>query len=81
MKITVELADDLASRARAHAAKEGTTLRALVERGLRHVLAADEKAGRFQLRNACVGGHGLNEAFQGASWHRIRAAAYESGGG
>lgn len=81
MKTTVELADDLAKRARAHAAKERTTLRALVERGLHHVLATDEQAGSFRLRDASVGGRGLSEAFQGASWNRVREAAYGGRGG
>ena len=81
MKTTVELADDLFNRARAHAAKEGTSLRALVERGLHGVLDADEKSVRFQLQDASVGGRGLRTELQGADWHRIREAVYEGRGG
>ena len=81
MKTTIELADDLVERAKAHAAKQGTTLRALVERGLHDVLSADEKLVPFQLPDASFGGKGLRPEFQGADWHRIREAAYEGRGG
>ena len=81
MKTTIELAEDLVERAKAHAAKRGTTLRALVERGLHDVLSADEEAIPFQLQDASVGGRGLRPEFRGAGWHRIREAAYEGRGG
>ena len=81
VKITIELADDLIERAKAHAAKQGITLRALVEKGLRHVLSADEEPVPFQLQDASVGGRGLRLEFRGADWHRIREAAYEGRGG
>lgn len=81
MKTTIELADDLVERARAHATKEKTTLRALVERGLRGVLDADERPVAFRLRDASVGGEGLCPEFRGTGWHRVREAAYEGRGG
>lgn len=40
MKTTIDIADDLFARARQHADAHDTTLRALVEEGLRQVLAA-----------------------------------------
>ena len=39
MKTTIDIADELLDEARARAKAEGTTLRALMERGLREVLA------------------------------------------
>ena len=81
MKVTIELADDLLDRAKAHAAKQRTTLRALVERGLHEVLNADEEPVRFRLEDASVGGRGLQKEYQGAEWSRIRSAAYEGRGG
>ena len=81
MKTTIEISDELARRAREHAAKEGTTLRSLVECGLREVLRADRKRYRFELRDARVGGQGLQAEFQDAAWQRIREAAYEGRGG
>ena len=81
MKVTIELADDLLGRAKAHAATQKTTLRALVERGLREVLNADEQPVRFRLEHASVGGRGLRKEYQGAEWPGIRDAAYEGRGG
>ena len=77
MKTSIEISDDLAWKARAHAAREGTTLSALVERGLREVLRTDRRRHRFTPRDARVGGYGLQEEFRGADWRRIRKAAYE----
>ena len=77
MKVTVELADDLLGRAKVHAARQKTTLRALVEQGLREVLNADEQPVQFRLEDAGVGGRGLRKEYQGAEWPRIRDAAYE----
>ena len=81
MKTTIELAEDLVSQAKAHAAKEKTTLRALVERGLRSVLDADARPDAFRLRDASVGGSGLCAEFRGAGWQRIRETVYEGRGG
>ncbi len=40
MTTTVEISDPLLREARELAAREGVTLRALIERGLRHVVGA-----------------------------------------
>jgi hypothetical protein len=77
MKTTIEIADSLGEAARKTAEREGTTLRALVEEGLRRVL--EDRAGthRFTLRNASYKGKGLNPALAQAGWDRIRELAYE----
>ena len=80
MKTTIDLSDELASAAKAHAASENMTLRALIERGLRMVLCADRKAEPFRLRDASVGGRGLQPAFRDAEWSQIREAIYEGRG-
>ena len=50
MKTTIELSDALLEAARKVAALEGTTLRALVEEGLRQVVAArDAREKPFRL--------------------------------
>lgn len=76
MKTTIEISDAILERAKAVAAREGITLRALVEDGLRQVLRS-RRAGVFKLRDAAVDGNGLTPEFQDASWEKLRDAAYE----
>jgi len=81
MKTTIELPDALLAQAKREAAERGTTLRALVEAGLRQVL--DQRGSRkpFELRDESVEGRGLRPEFESGGWERIRAAAYEDRGG
>lgn len=76
MKTTVILPDALVAEARRVAAEQRTTLRALVEEGLREVLERRARRGTFHLVDASVDGEGLHEAFQGADWAKVRDAAY-----
>lgn len=81
MKTTIELSDPLLERAKRLAARDSTTLRELVEAGLRHVLKERaQRAHHFELRDARVQGHGLSPEFSGASWNDIRSASYEGRG-
>jgi len=80
MKTTVEISDSLAREAKALAAHEGTTLRDLIESGLRAVLRERRTKAAFQLRDASYRGNGLQAEFRGADWERIREAAYEGRG-
>jgi len=52
MKTTVEISDSLLRDVRKLAAREGVTLRTLVERGLYRVLADKKTATAFKLRRA-----------------------------
>lgn len=80
MKTTIEIAKALFERARKTAASERTTLRALVEEGLR--LALDRRVrGAFRLRRATFRGQGLGPELRDASWDRVREMAYEGRGG
>ncbi len=81
MKTTVEIPNSLLEEARKLASREGTTVRALVETGLRRVLAERKKRGTFKLRNASFKGNGLQPGVADASWERIREMAYEGRGG
>jgi hypothetical protein len=81
MKTTVEISDGLAEEARKLAAREGTTLRALIEAGLRWVLAERRRPLRFRLRDASVDGQGLRPELRAGGWDRMREAAYEEHGG
>ena len=81
LKTTIEIADDLARTAKAYAARENITLRSLIERGLRLVLRADSHRDRFKLRNASVGGRGLQPLYRDTEWTRILASVYGDRGG
>jgi hypothetical protein len=77
MKTTVELSDALLYEVRAVAAREGTTVRALLEDGLRHALAARRRrAAPFRLRDASVGGKGLRPELRNATWAELRDIVY-----
>ena len=81
MKTTVEIADSLLSAARRLAAKEGTSVRALIEEGLRKVVDKRERRGGFRLRRVTFGGDGLAEGLSHHDWAAIRDRAYEDRGG
>jgi len=81
MKTTVDISTPLLEEARRAADREGTTLKALVESGLRRVLA--ERRGQrvpFRLRDASFRGEGLQPGFAAGSWEAIRDAIYEGRG-
>jgi hypothetical protein len=80
MKTTVEIADPLLAEARATAAREGVTLRTLVERGLRRALSDSRTGKPFKLRPAAFKGEGLQAAVGDASWQRLRELTYEGRG-
>lgn len=80
MKTTLDIANPLLREARKLAAREGTTLRELVEQGLRKVVAERKRKPPFQLRKVSVKG-GLQPEFRDASWERIRGVIYEGRGG
>jgi hypothetical protein len=81
MKMTIEISDPLLREVRRLAAREGVTLRTLVERGLHHVLAETKHAAPFKLRRASFKGSGLQAALRDASWDSIRELAYGDRGG
>lgn len=81
MKTTIELSDALLERARKLAAREGVTLRSLVERGLQRVLSETRQAERFRLRKASFRGRGLQPGARDATWEELRERAYEGRGG
>ena len=81
MKTTIDIADALLAQAKRAAEHENTTLRALVERGLRQVLASPaQDSAPFRLRRVTFGDQGLQRELDGASWDRLRELAYEGRG-
>lgn len=81
MKTTIEIADPLLEEAKRVAAREGTTVRSLVEQGLREVLRGRNRRGGFRLRKASFGGQGLQPGVRELGWERIRDMVYEGRGG
>ena len=81
MKTTIDLTDALAKKAKQLAKRNGQTLRAVIEYGLRLALRESKnRKGSFRLRNARVQGDGLKPEFETASWSDIRDAAYKGRG-
>ena len=76
MKTTVELPDELLLEVQRVAREEGTSMKSLLEEGLRVVLERHRSAGGFRLRDGSVAGNGPQPAFREAGWDEIRAAAY-----
>ena len=81
MKTTIEISDALFVAAKRHATERGTTLRALVEEGLRTVLDSGPEADAFTLRDASVEGKGPRPDIREGDWDRIVEAVYEGRGG
>ncbi len=79
MKTTVEIPDSILEEARRLAAREETTVKALIEEGLRHVIS-NKSVEPQELRDASFKGKGLKEEFRDGGWSRIRDAAYEGRG-
>ena len=80
MKTTVEIADALLREAKAAAAREKTTVRALIEDGLRRVLTERRKRARFRLPKASFRGRGLHPDVEEGSWAAIRDRVYRGRG-
>ena len=80
MKTTVELSDDLLRQAKRIAHKDRTTVKALVEQGLRMVVSSRKKGGGFSLRSASFRGDGLVTGRSLQDWAAIRDLAYSERG-
>jgi hypothetical protein len=80
MKTTIELAPALLDSAKRLARREGRTLRALVEEGLRHVLASRGSRPQFRLPDARFKGRGVQPGVEEGRWADIRDQIYEGRG-
>jgi hypothetical protein len=79
MKTTVEIPDALLREAKRVALREGTTVRALVERGLRSVVSGRAST-PFVLRRAGFRGDGLVAGRSLRDWATIRDLSYSERG-
>ena len=80
MKTTVEVSDTLLREVRELAAREGVTLRTLVERGLHRIVAETKDSAPFKLRRASFRGRGLQEELGEAAWDSVRDLTYRDRG-
>lgn len=80
MKTTIEIADDLLQRAKRLGRRQGKTLRALVEDGLREVLRREGRTSTRRVRPVVFGKGGLTAEFRDAPWQAIRDTIYRDRG-
>ncbi|MDP9082352.1 MAG: type II toxin-antitoxin system VapB family antitoxin [Pseudomonadota bacterium] len=76
MKTTIDIADDLLKRSQQLAKRKGSTLRAVLEEGLRLVLKDHRTRGSRPFRLPTFGKDGLNAEFRDADWEKIRSTIY-----
>lgn len=82
MKTTIDIADALLDAAKATAAREKTTLRALVEEALHDVLKKREVERQpFRLRDGSFRGEGLQPGVDLSNWDQMLSLIYEGRGG
>ncbi len=80
MKTTIQISDSVLEDARQLAQRERTTLKALVEEGLRRIISERKRRTKFRLRKGSFRGNGLQAHLKGASWDRCRELGYEGRG-
>jgi hypothetical protein len=81
MKTSIQIPNSLFEEARKLAHRERTTLKALVEEGLRRIISDRRQRSGFHLRKATFKGNGIQPHLADASWDRIRELSYEGRGG
>jgi len=81
MKTTIEISDPLLRDAKRLPIATGTTLRALVEQGLRQGRPRAPGERSIQTPGRKLQGQGAYPEFADAEWDKIREAIYEGRGG
>ena len=80
MKTTIDIADPLLEQVKRLAARQGTTVKALVEQGLRRVVAEKRREAAFVYRPVTFNGDGLQPDIEEMGWERMREIIYEGRG-
>ncbi len=81
MKTTIDIANGLFEEAKKIARRDNTTLKALIEEGLRRVVEEKKRKKAFRLKKVTFKGRGLSPEFRDASWEEIRREIYKGRGG
>ena len=77
MKTTVQISDALLAEVKKVAAKRKTTLKTLIDEGLRLVVDNEQKMKEpFKLKDCSVGDPNAPWPLEGKTWEEIRALAY-----
>ena len=76
MKTTLEIQDELLVWAKRHAKATGRPLRAIVEEGLRQLLAARAVRPRYRLPDFSTGEADAADPLEAYSWQDLRAMIY-----
>ena len=76
MKTTLNIQDELLTRAKRHAQRTGRPLRAVVEEGLRQVLSSQSPSGRYILPDCSVGEAEGRDPLEAYSWQDLREEMY-----
>jgi hypothetical protein len=76
MKTTLEIQDSLLERAKRLSRREGRPLRALVEEGLRLVLARGSRTPAYELPDLSVGNPAEPDPLESLSWQDLRDEIY-----
>ena len=80
MKTTLDIHDELLARAKRHAKETGRPLRAVVEDGLRRVVAAAGHRRQYELPDLRVGDPNSPDPFATYSWPELRDLIYGDSG-
>ena len=78
MKTTVNIPDSLLKAAKKLAAREKTTVSALIEQGLRQLFMDRKRPSEFRLRKATFKGQGLQPGVSTKTWDQTRDMAYDA---
>jgi hypothetical protein len=80
MKTTIQIPDSLFEEVRKLARQEHTTIKVIVEMGLRRIVSERKRRSQFRLRKATFKGAGLQPHLAGAAWDQILQLTYEGRG-
>jgi len=80
MKTTIQIPDSLFEEVRRLANQEHTTMKVIVEEGLRRIVSERKRRGHFKLRRITFKGNGLQPHLAGTSWDQILQLSYEGRG-
>ena len=76
MKITIDIQDELLTRAKQYARKSGCTLRAVVEEGLREILAGPKHRTQYRLPDLSTGNPSSSDPMESYSRQDLREIIY-----